>query len=595
MSLVSMREMTLGFGGLVLLDRAQLQIEEKERVCLLGRNGAGKSTLLKVVAGESTLDAGTVEYRQGIRVGMLPQEIPERVAGSVFDVAASGLPEGVDPLADVEVRQQVDAVLSRLLIDPAAEFSSLSGGTKRRALLARALSGDPDLLLLDEPTNHLDIDTIAWLEGFLLRRTKSLLFVSHDRAFADRVATRIVELDRGILRSWPGGYSDYLRRKQEVLEAEARANERFDKKLAEEEQWIRQGIRARRTRNEGRVRALEKMREERRARITSLGSVDFTETRAAASSKRVIETKHLSFSFPGKPIVTDLSTIIQRGDKVGLIGANGVGKSTLLRLLLGELEPDAGSVRHGSRVETAYLDQLRDDIDDEKTLIENLIDQGDTVEVGGKRRHIIGYLRDFLFSGDAARSPAGTLSGGERNRLLLAKLFTRPANVLVLDEPTNDLDIDTLELLESLLVAFDGTVLLVSHDRTFLNNVVTSSLVFEGTGRVVEYAGGYDDWQIQRKKGAEAPAKKRGPAKPKPKPDSVKKISFNERRELEALPGRIEAMEAELETLRDQMASPDFYQQESDAIKRAIARMEALEPELEEIYARWEYLEGLPS
>ncbi len=594
MSLVSFRNVTLGFGGTLLFDGLDFHVEGGERLCLIGRNGTGKSTLLRVIAGDQSPDHGKVEYRQGLRVGVLPQEIPEDLAGTAFEVATQGLPPDADGGLSSEVKPAVDAALSRLFVDPAARFTALSGGMKRRVLLARALALDPDILLLDEPTNHLDINAIEWLEGILARRVRTLLFVSHDRTFVDAVATRIVELDRGKLSSWPGGFGDYMRRKEAALTSEAKSRERFDKKLAEEEAWIRRGIKARRTRNEGRVRALEKMREEKRAQLSSMGSVSMNATAQKRSARRVIEAKGLAFSFPGVPIVNGFDTVIQRGDKVGIIGPNGSGKTTLLKLLLGELSPTAGTVRHGARVEAAYLDQLRAAIDDEKSLIENLVDKGDTVSVGGKSKHVISYLNDFLFSSEDAFAPAGNLSGGERNRLLLAKLFTRPANVLVLDEPTNDLDMDTLELLESLLVSFDGTVLLVTHDRAFLDNVVTSSVVLEGGGRVAEYAGGYTDWLSQH------PSEKKAEKKPKkPKrrraPDGPKRLSYKEKRELELLPAAIEALETELETLREQMARPDFYQQPKEAIKAAIERMESLEPRLEEAYARWETLESRPA
>ncbi len=588
MSLVSARQLTLRFGGLVILENANLQIEEKERICLIGRNGAGKSTLLKVIAQRMPPDAGVVESSQGVRIGLLPQEIPEISEGTAFDIALSGASSALD---QDEARQSTLTVLSRLFIDKQTPFATMSGGMKRRVLLARALASDPDLLLLDEPTNHLDIASIEWLEAFLVRRNKSLLFVSHDRAFADAVSTRIVELDRGTLASYAGKYSDYVRYKTASLEAEERAFEKFDKKLAQEEAWIRRGIKARRTRNEGRVRSLQKMREEKRSRMSAAGSVSFSIGAASAPAKRVIIAENVSFSYPGVPIVEGFSTTIQKGDKVGVIGKNGAGKTTLLRLLLGEIAPHFGEVKQ-AKFEVAYLDQLRDAVDDEATLIENLVDKGDTVEVSGRPRHVIGYLQDFLFTPDAARSPAKMLSGGERNRLLLAKLFTKKADVLVLDEPTNDLDTDTLELLESLIVSFDGTVLLVSHDRAFLNNVVSSSLVFEDNGRVVEYAGGYDDWLAQRP-AAEAEAPKVEKKKEKrPKPTSgVRKLTFKEKQELGELPGRIEALEAELTSLREQTSDPRFYQQDKEAIKAALDRMGQLEPMLADVYARWEELE----
>lgn len=593
MSLLSARNLSLHFGGLLLLKDANLHVEEKDRICLLGRNGAGKTTLLRVLSGELSPDSGVIDYRQGTRLGILPQEIPDALEGTAFEIALSGAPTGTDAADLAAATQTVETVLSRLFVEKKARFAEMSGGMKRRVLLARALAADPDILFLDEPTNHLDIASIEWLEAFLVRQGRALLYVSHDRAFADAVSTRIVELDRGILAPFAGGYSDYMRQKEAMLDVEARAQDKFEKKLAAEESWIRQGIKARRTRNEGRVRDLEKLREEKRARLSSAGSVKFSVAAGNAPAKRMIAVEKVSFSYPGTPIVEDLSTIVQRGDKVGIIGKNGVGKTTLLRLLLGEIIPSTGEIKR-AECTVAYLDQLRGALNDEATLIENLVDQGDTVEVGGKSRHIIGYLQDFLFSGDAARSPAKMLSGGERNRLLLAKLFTQKADVLVLDEPTNDLDIDTLELLESLLVAFEGTVLLVSHDRVFLNNVATSTLVFEDNGKVTEYAGGYDDWLIQRTAAIinQPKAEKKKDKKTKPN-DGLKKLSFKEKQELAALPAEIEQLEAERDELHTKTSDPGFYQQDAEIIKTALARMEALEPILEERYARWSLLESI--
>ncbi|MCP4197929.1 MAG: ATP-binding cassette domain-containing protein [Proteobacteria bacterium] len=594
MSLVSLRNIHLAFGGLQLFDDVSLQIDSGERICLLGRNGTGKSTLLKMVSREMSPDEGEVQYRQGLKMGRLPQEVPPELTGSVFNVVAGafgGEAAGVD---EVEIRQKVETVASRIDLDTEADFLTLSGGLKRRVLLARALATEPDVLALDEPTNHLDTDSIAWLEEFMQRWGGTLFFVSHDRVFLQKIATRIVELDRGKLSSWPGDYSTYLAGKNKALEDEAKTRTEFDKKLAREETWIRRGIKARRTRNEGRVRALLKMREQRRARLEVIGKAEMTVQEADRSGKLVIEAKKISFSYGERAIVRDLSTLIMRGDKVGIIGPNGIGKTTLIRLLLGRQRPDAGRLRFGVRLEVAYLDQLRETLDDEKSLVETLVGQGDSVTVQGKKKHIIGYLQEFLFPPDVARSPVGSLSGGERNRLLLAKLFTRPSNLLVLDEPTNDLDIATLELLEERLVDYSGTVLLVSHDRAFLNNVVTSTLVFEEHGRVGDYAGGYDDWLTQRPRPVDAKDEKKAdqPGPDKKKKSGTRKLSYNETRELKNLPQRIQALEDELGQLRGKMADPNFYKSDQDDIKEAVARMAAIEPELEAAYGRWEILEG---
>jgi ATP-binding cassette subfamily F protein uup len=594
MSLVSIRNVHLSFGGLDLLDDLSVQIDSNEKVCLVGRNGAGKSTLLKVIDREVEPDDGMVEHKKGIRVSRLSQEIQEDLKGAVFQIVSGGL-QGVSRLENGEGERWVNTVVSRLGLDGKAEFSLLSGGTKRRCLLARALVADPDLLILDEPTNHLDIDSIAWLEEFLSKRRGALLFVSHDRAFVRKLATRIVELDRGKITSWPGDWEKFVLRKREALETESKQRAVFDKKLAEEEAWKRKGIRARRTRNEGRVRELQKLRQEKRARLDVLGKVQMTAQEAERSGKKVLVAKNVGFSYGEKPLLKGLSTTVMRGDKIGIIGPNGVGKTTLLMLLTGQLKPSEGSLRIGERLEIAYLDQLREELLDDKTVIENVVAQGDTVTIHGRSKHIIGYLKDFLFTPDAARSPVRNLSGGERNRLLLAKLFAKPSNLLVVDEPTNDLDVDTLELLEERLVEYSGSILLVSHDREFLNNVVTSTLVFEGDGKIVEYAGGYDDWLHQRETNEETsgPHKRKKTPRVREKKLSVRKLTFKERLELEQLPGKIEALEEELEQLREKMADPDFYKTDGALIKDAVSRMEVLEPQLEEIYGRWEQLELL--
>ena len=636
MALVNIRNVQLGFGGPALLDGLDLAIERGERICLLGRNGAGKSTLMKLIAGELKADDGEYSVQQGALITRLTQEVPEGIQGSVFDVVASGLgelgelvrryhelsarlaSEGGDKLLDQLSRvqheleaadgwqseQRVETVISKLSLDPDIPFAALSGGLKRRVLLARALVQAPDLLLLDEPTNHLDIASIDWLEEFLLNYEGTLLFVTHDRMFLRRLATRIIELDRGRLTDWPGDYDNFLRRKAEMLNAEEKANARFDKKLAQEEVWIRQGIKARRTRNEGRVRALKAMRDERRQRRERTGNVSMNLQQAERSGKLVIEAEHISYAWDGKPIVRDFSTTIMRGDRIGVIGPNGAGKTTLLNLLLGKLDPDSGTVRHGTRLEVAYFDQLRAQLDDDKSVLDNVADGSDKVEINGRSKHVISYLQDFLFTPDRVRQPVSALSGGERNRLLLARLFSRSANLLVMDEPTNDLDVETLELLEELLLDYQGTLLLVSHDRVFLNNVVTSTLVFEGKGRVNEYVGGYDDWLSQRKMSSpESPAKSEsagtGQAKPAPvraqKSDTAgkpKKLSYKDQRELDALPKRIEELEGELEQLQMTLADPAFYKRSPEEQAETQRQLQATEAELNEAYGRWEALES---
>ncbi|MGD9505880.1 MAG: ATP-binding cassette domain-containing protein [Syntrophobacteraceae bacterium] len=604
MALISIRDATLGLGGALLFDHINIQIERGERVCLLGRNGAGKSTLMRVIHGEASLDEGTVILETGAKAAMLPQEAPEGIKGSSYEVVASGL-NGLSASgeqmphegAEWRMRQQVEMAMSRMDLDPEARFESLSAGLKRRVLLARGLVRDPDLLLLDEPTNHLDIVSITRMEDFLLRYGGTLLFVTHDRTFLRKLATRIIELDRGRIIDWACGYDEFLKRRQAVLEAEEEQWRQFDKKLAREETWIRQGIKARRTRNEGRVRELEKMREARRARRERTGSVRMRAQDAERSGKLIIEAEGVSYGYaPERPIVQGFSTTIMRGDRIGVIGPNGAGKTTLLRLLLGELKPLEGEVRHGVHLDIAYFDQLREQLDPEKSVIENVGEGNDTIIFDGKPRHIIGYLQDFLFSPDRARSPVRILSGGERNRLLLARLFIKPANVLVMDEPTNDLDAETLELLEDLLLDYSGTLLLVSHDRSFLNNVVTSVLAMEGEGKVGEYVGGYDDW-IRQRTVAEAVVKTGGaPAKvekPRSRQEGRRKLGFKEQRELEALPQRIEELESLQKEMYGRMADPSFYQQDGASIAAAKAALERMEEELEEMYLRWEELEVL--
>ena len=606
MPLVSLDRVSIAFGHLPLLDGVALQLDPRERVAVIGRNGTGKSTLLRIVNGDLQPDAGTAWRQPALKTARLDQDVPLNADRPVFDVVAEGHTHHLAEDDEWRREHQVDLVLSRLQLPPDAIVDTLSGGWRRRVLLARALVGQPDLLLLDEPTNHLDIDAITWLETFLTEYAGAVMFVTHDRAFLQRLATRIVELDRGRLTSWPGDYATYLRRKEEALVNEAALADKFDRKLAEEEAWLRQGIKARRTRNEGRVRALMAMRSERAARREQAGNVRLRIEQAEASGKLVFEARHVSKSFPqgdpvssntpgAKTVVNDFSTRVMSGDRIGLIGPNGAGKTTLLRLLLGEIAPDAGEVRHGANVQVAYYDQQREQLDPERTVFETIGEGNDTVTSNGRTRHVHAYLRDFLFSDERARSPVKALSGGERNRLLLARLFTRAANVLVLDEPTNDLDLDTLELLEEQLVEWPGTLLLVSHDRAFLDNVVTSTLVFEDGGHVQEYVGGYEDWLRQRKKVEVGSLKSEGGRKPprnRPSSERAQKLSYKEQRELEGLPARIEALEAEQRALRERTGGAEFYKESPDAIREALARVDAIETELNDAYARWHDLES---
>ncbi|MEM7350838.1 MAG: ATP-binding cassette domain-containing protein, partial [Acidobacteriota bacterium] len=607
MALLSLRDVHLSYGDPPLLDDVTLHVEAGEQIAIIGRNGAGKTTFLKILQGEIEPDDGEIVRAQGASTAFLRQEVPRQLAGeTTFDCVAGGVAaDGHD--GEWQIEQQVGKVLSQMDLDPGATVGNLSAGLKRRVLLARALVADPDILLLDEPTNHLDIASIRWLESFLLRQQRSataekrrtLIFVTHDRALLRQLASRIIELDRGHLADWSCDYETFLQRRQALLDAEEGQRVEFDKKLAREEAWIRQGIKARRTRNEGRVRALEKMRQLRRARRQRTGNVRFSVQQSEASGKVVIETQGASFGYgdDGVPVVRELTTRILRGDKVGLIGDNGSGKTTLLRLLLGELPPSAGSVRHGTRLEIAYFDQLRAQLDEERTVLDNIADGNDRLVLHGKPRHALGYLQDFLFTPDRARSPVAQLSGGERNRLLLARLFAQPSNVLVLDEPTNDLDLETLDLLEQLLIEYPGTLLVVSHDREFLDQVVTSTLVLEGRGKVGEYVGGYSDWLQQSRAADRAPsAGKKSNAKKasaKPKADRPRKLSYKEKLELEALPGRIESLENEQSELHTAMAAPDFYQRGGEAIANAKTRLSELEGELEVVYERWAVLEEI--
>jgi ATP-binding cassette subfamily F protein uup len=589
MSLLSLLGIDLSFGGPLILDQVNLQVNAGERVCLVGRNGAGKSSLLRVIAGEIKPDAGSLYQPEGAIATRLTQEIPADVQGTVHEVVAAGLrdPSGHEEEWEREVR--LEDLLARLGLDPAQEFAALSGGLKRRTLLARALAAQPNVLLLDEPTNHLDVESILWLENFLLEAQLTLLFVTHDRAFLRRLATRIIELDRGRLSSWACDYNTYLVRKQEVVEAEEKQRALFDKKLAQEEAWIRRGVRAQRSRAQSRVNQLMQLRAERRARREQTGSATLRLAEAERSGVKVIVADEITFAWPNQPaLIRNFSTTILRGDKIGLIGPNGAGKTTLIKLLLGQLAPASGTVTRGTNLEVVYFDQLRAQIDDTKTVAENIDGGNDTVTIDGRTRNVISYLQDFLFEPGRARTPARVLSGGERNRLLLARLFTKPANVLVMDEPTNDLDAETLDLLEDLLVEFKGTLLVISHDREFLDNVVTSSLVFEGDGRIGDYVGGYTDWVRQRPVVAAPSAPARAEAARLP----AKKVSAQDRRELETLPAQIESLEREQVELAGQLADPALYKRDPAAVLAAKLRLETLAGEHARAFARWEELEA---
>ncbi|HHT9145276.1 MAG: ATP-binding cassette domain-containing protein [Candidatus Brocadiaceae bacterium] len=600
MALLSLQDVNIGFGRPLLIEHANLQIERGEKVCLLGRNGTGKSTLLKLINGDLLPDSGEIVRQKGMHTAYLSQEIPKELHGTVFDILFDGFGvlDRCQSTRNIDhgwkKHHRVEKVISQMRLDADAEFTTLSSGLKRRVLLARGLVCDPDILLLDEPTNHLDVDSIGWLEEFLLRYGGTILFVTHDRTFLKKLATRIIELDRGSLSSWACDYETFLVRKQAVLDAEESQQTVFDKKLAQEEIWVRQGIKARRTRNEGRVRALEDMRNARRERRQVMGTVRMQTQEVERSGALVIKVEDVTYSYDTKPVISGFSAAIMRGDKIGIIGPNGSGKTTLLRLLLGELSPQQGNVRQGTRLNITYFDQLRSQLKEDKSVYDNVGDGNDVVTINGKSRQVISYLQDFLFFPNRVRVPVNALSGGERNRLLLARLFTRPSNVLVMDEPTNDLDIETLELLEELLLDYQGTLLLVSHDRTFLNNVVTSTFVFEGEGRLNEYIGGYDDWQrqseVKRKNVTEKiSAKTESVRKQCERP---RKLTFKEQREREALPQRIEALETEQQQLYQTMGDPMFFQKGKDEIANVKARVSSLERELAEVYQRWEALEN---
>lgn len=627
MPLITLQNVDFSVGGPLLLEKAELSIEPGERIALIGRNGAGKSTLLKLLSGDHKPDDGEVRVQQGVRITRLEQEVPHGAAGSVFDVVADGLGElgqwlaefhhlsmaddfDGDALSAVQAKidaangwgldQRVSETLTKLDLDGEAEFARLSGGMKRRVLLGRALVSSPDLLLLDEPTNHLDIEAIDWLEMFLKNWNGSVVFVTHDRRFLRALATRIVEIDRGQVTSWPGDWANYERRREERMNAQAQENARFDKLLAQEEIWIRQGIKARRTRDEGRVRRLKAMRNDRSQRRELGGNVRMEAAQAENSGKKVIDVKDISFAFGERMMVKDFSTVILRGDRIGLIGPNGSGKTTLLKLLLGDLQPQSGEVRAGTNLQIAYFDQYRAVLREDWTAIENVAEGRDFIEFNGKRKHVHAYLQDFLFSPERARAPITRLSGGERNRLLLAKLFAQPSNLLVMDEPTNDLDVETLELLEELLSDYTGTLLLVSHDRDFLDNVVTSTMVMEGDGVVGEYVGGYTDWQRHAARVAAAAASApvaaprpvaaaavaAAPAEPK------RKLSYKDARELEQLPLKIETLEKDVEGLTAAMNDPAFYQRSAADMAAHTQQLGKVQAELDAAYARWEELDA---
>ena len=646
MTLLRLEQLQLAYGTHVLLDGADLVLERGERLALVGRNGTGKSTLLKLVSGEILPDGGNIWRAPGLKIGVLAQDLPEASGQTIFDVVAGGLPEAGELLseyhhlihedepdmrrmAELQTRleaidgwsfhQRIDVVLTRLGLPEDAEMAALSGGWRRRVALARALVAEPDLLLLDEPTNHLDLDTIAWLEEQLAAFNGAVLFITHDRAFLSKLATAILELDRGRLGRYPGDYAKYQAQKAHELEVEARENAEFDKKLAQEEAWIRQGIKARRTRNEGRVRALEQLRRERGERRERQGKASLSVDSGERSGKRVVALEHVTQRFGDEAVIRDLSLEIQRGDRIGFIGRNGAGKTTLLKILLGELAPSEGKVQLGTKLQVAYFDQLRGGLEPEKSVYDNVAQGSDRVTVGGRDRHVMSYLQDFLFTPERVRQPVKALSGGESNRLLLAKLFTQPANVLVLDEPTNDLDVETLELLEELLLDFDGTLLLVSHDRAFMDNVVTSVLAFEGEGRVREYVGGYTDWV--RQGGKLPPAPWEGAARQRVEPSRTTeemaeqspptskaaaaqepsagggkkpaKLSYKLQRELDALPAEIERMEGEVAAFEAKVGDPAFYQQDAATVTATLEALGARQAELDAAMERWMELEAL--
>jgi ATP-binding cassette subfamily F protein uup len=632
MTILTLIDVSLAYGHHPLLDHVDFQISKGERVCLVGRNGTGKSTLFRVISGVAPPDEGEIWHKDTLRIAHLEQEVPSDTADTIFEAVASGIGDrgrllaeyhnalhhvgeahtfALDRLSELQhrievmdgwnINQKVETVLSRLSLPADKRIADCSGGVRRRVMLAQALVSDPDLLLLDEPTNHMDITAITWLEEFLLSFQGALLFITHDRTFLKHLATRIIELDRGRLTSFAGSFDDYLRKKEEWLEIETRANAKFDRKLAEHEAWIRKGIKARRTRNEGRVRTLQSMRNARRQRIAVQGKVNIAVDSSYLSGKLVADLLHVRFNYGDHCILRDLTTRIMRGDRVGIIGPNGSGKSTLLKLIVGELNPDSGQIVMGTRLQVAYFDQQRAKLVFEKTVRDNISEGKDFIKIKGRSRHVVSYLKDFLFPPERIDSPVNSLSGGERNRVLLAKIFFQPSNLMIFDEPTNDLDVDTLELLEDLLIDYEGTLLLVSHDRSFLDNVVTSTLVFEGDGRVEEYVGGYEDWLWQRNNRVtpDEPSKDRAKtikkASPKQRQDGTRKqkLGYKEKRELESLPDCIEKLEREQQQLEQKVSQSEFYQQDKEAITVTLARLDQIHEALQHAYDRWEYLDGV--
>ncbi len=623
MALISLQNITMAFNGPPVLDNVSLQIEKNQRICLLGRNGTGKSTLMKILNSQIKPDSGDIVKEQSVRISYFTQDIPDNLPGTVFEIIAQGLGkrgqflisyheavqsgsteeeltkiyDELDKHDGWSVSEEINKITTLMSLEKNWIYNNLSGGQKRRVILAAALVIEPDLLLLDEPTNHLDIDSIIWMEEFLLRLNSSILFVTHDRTLLRKLATRIIELDRGSLVDWSCDYETFLIRKQAVLKAQEKEWKKFDRKLAEEEVWIRKGIRARRTRNEGRVRDLKMLREERKKRREVEGSTSMKIVDSQKSGKLAIKAQNVNYSIDSKNLITDLDLTIERGDKIGIIGPNGCGKSTLLKILLGKLESDSGTIKHGTNLEITYFDQLREQLDEKKTVMENVLPHSETVIINGKGRHIISYLQDFLFTPDQAKSYVSCLSGGERNRLLLAKLFTKSSNFLALDEPTNDLDTETLELLEEILTEFKGTLLLICHDRSFINNVVTSTLAFQNNGHIKEIIGGYDEWLTFTTKQLEKyeninKAKKKQQYEERKKESAKKKLTFKQTRELETLPELIEKMETEKEELFQKMSLPDFYT-DTDNAKKSKIRLDELESKLEIAYNRWEELESM--
>ncbi|MBV1915186.1 MAG: ATP-binding cassette domain-containing protein [Pseudomonadales bacterium] len=627
MALLTVRGVTLSFGGPALFDNIDFSIDAGERVCLVGRNGTGKSTLMKMINGDIKPDSGELIIPPTLKIARLEQEVPRNTTGDIFSIVAEGLgepgghvnayrealaSENMDQLGELQqaiedcdgwtLEAQINSTLSRLSLDPDIRFETLSGGLKRRVLLARSLVSEPDLLLLDEPTNHLEVEAIEWLEQFLLGYQGTVLFITHDRAFLQNIATRIVDIDRGQLRSWPGNYEKFIENREKAFEEEDRQNALFDKKLAQEEVWIRQGIKARRTRNEGRVRALEALRQERGQRRNQTGQTRMESHSDSASGKIVIEADKVNYSIGGKTIATDFSNLLMRGDKIGILGPNGVGKTTLIRLLTGQLKPDSGTVKMGTQLSVAYYDQLRTELDEEKTVRDSVADGSDKLIINGRERHIISYLQDFLFDSTRANTPVKALSGGERNRLLLARLFRNPSNLLIMDEPTNDLDIETLEKLEELLSDYQGTLILVSHDRAFIDNIATSTLVFEGDGKITSYVGGYSDWLLQRpdkttEESSTTKNKKKlvDPVASGQNQSSKKtvRLSYKDQRELDELPKRLEQLEKKFEQCQQQMSESDFYKQSQQIIQQAQDQFTQLESEISNCYERWEQLEAL--